>query len=110
MATHIVSFRIAHDAGYSDRWSSTVDAIRAEAADGTTWEETSSFFLLRSSKSADSLASSIYVGSGFDATKDKLLVVDVSKNAHATRGKVDYPATLSSFFARGLMGSTLLTG
>ena len=107
MATHIVSFRIDYDAGYAGRWDSTVEAIRAQALGGKTWEETTSFFLIRSNKSADDLARDIYIGSSFDNTKDTLLVVDVTNNTHATRGNVDYPNTLDSFFRRGLMGSLL---
>lgn len=98
MATHIISFRIAHDSTATARWESTVEKIRSEAKDGVTWEETTSFFLINSDKSASDLAWSIYVGSKFSGVSDKLLVVDVARNTYATQGNIDYPATLASFF------------
>lgn len=97
MATHIVSFRIAQDANATERWASTVARIKAESTDGS-WDETTSLILIKSEKSAVDLASSIYFGSLLDASKDKLLVVDITRNAYATRGQIDYPATLASFF------------
>lgn len=110
MDTYLVSFRIADDGNYTDRWSSTVSAIRAEAG-GKTWEEATSLIVLRSSKSPDALARDIYLSANFDVTRDMLLVVNASKCSYATRGKIEYPATLSSFFtsstspvARALMG------
>lgn len=98
MATHIISFRIAHDATATDRWESTVEKIRSEAKDRVTWEETTSFFLINSNKTASDLALSIYLGSKFSGITDKLLVIDVARNTYAVQGKIDYPATLASFF------------
>lgn len=106
MATHIISFRIAQDPQATERWASTVARIKAEADSGS-WDETTSFFLIKSDKSAVDLASSIYFGSSFDASKDKLLVVDVTRNAHATRGQIDYPATLASFFPANTLRQAL---
>ena len=100
MTTYLISFRIEYDSTYTDRWSSIVGAIHSEADSGTYWEETSSLIVLKSSKSPDDLAFSIYVGSQFNAATDKLLVVDAMNGTHATRGKIDYPATLASLFAK----------
>ena len=108
MATHIISFRIANDSTYADRYASVVDKIRMEADDNTTWEETTSLFVIRSTKSADSLAGSIYVGSEFYSQKDTLLVVNASNGTYATRGEVKYPATLASLFANNALGRALL--
>lgn len=98
MATHIVSFRIDYDATHSARWSSTVQAIRDLADNGKTWEETTSLIILKSSLSAEEIARSVYYESTFDPAKDSLLVVNSSANVHATRGKIDYPATLAGMF------------
>ena len=95
MAAYVITFRLKQDATYSDRWSSIVAAIKKEAV-GATWDETTAFFALNSAKSADAIASSIYVGSSMDGTKDTLVVVSLSKNEFATRGEVAYPATLAS--------------
>lgn len=99
MSTFLVSFRIANDAGYSNRWASTVAAIHREASGGTFWEETTSLVIIKSDKTADSLAASIYLASDFLISKDTLLVVNANTGAYSTRGKVDYPATLASLFA-----------
>lgn len=98
MATHIISFRIAHDANAAARWESAVDKIRSEAKDGVAWEETTSFFLINSDKTASDLALSIYIGFKISSLTDKLLVIDVARNTYAAHGKIDYPATLASFF------------
>ncbi len=100
MATYMISFRIASDSDHSNRWASTVAAIRREAIGGTSWEETTSLVVLKSDKPADSLASSIFLGSEFNSTKDTLLVVNTASSAYAPRGKVDYPATLEGLFTQ----------
>lgn len=107
MATHIISFRIASDSTYADRYESVVNAIKSEAESGTTWEETTSLVVLKSSKSADALAGAIYVGSDFYIHKDTLLVVNASNGTCATRGKVKYPATLASMFTDDALGRAL---
>ena len=100
MATYMISFRIASDSDHSSRWASTVAAIRREAIGDTYWEETTSLIVLTSNKWADTLASSIFVGSEFNSFKDTLLVVNTVNNTYATRGKVDYPATLAGLFTQ----------
>ena len=100
MATFMISFRIASDSDHSNRWASTVAAIRREAIGGIYWEETTSLIVLKSDKLADSLASAIFVGSEFNSTKDTLLVVNTVSNTYATRGKVDYPSTLNGLFTQ----------
>ena len=98
MATYLITFRLDYNSSYSDRWDSVVKAIRAQALDGRTWEEMTSVIVLESSKTAEALALDIYITSDFNATTDKLLVVNSSNNTHATRGEIDYPATLGGFF------------
>jgi len=93
MAVFAISFRIGDEGDRNARWSSVVERIKKEAT-GATWEETTSFFLIRSSKSADGLASSIYTESSMHSTWDKLLVINLSKKDYATRGGISYPATL----------------
>ena len=98
MATHIISFRIESNPTSTARWASLVAKIRAESRGPSTWEETTSFFLIESDKSATDLALSLYIGSDFSGITDTLLVVDVTRNTYATQGKIDYPATLARFF------------
>ena len=108
MATQIISFRIAKDATYADRHASVMDAIKAEANGGFTWDETTSLVVLNSTKTADSLASSIYLGSSFSTKKDTLLVVNASNCTYATRGEVKYPATLDRLFPSNTLERALL--
>lgn len=98
MATYIIMFRLDYNSTYSDRWDSVVSKVRAEAQFGKTWEEMTSIIILESSKSADELASAIYIRSSFDATTDKLLVVNSANGAYATRSHIDNPASLASLF------------
>lgn len=107
MATYAISFRIAHDADHSNRWSSTVDAIRNEALGGSYWEETTSFLVIRSHKTAQDLATAIYVCSSFNSTKDTMIVINCDNGAHCTYGEVMYPETLASLFRKDSVINTL---
>jgi hypothetical protein len=95
MAVHAISFRIKDDSGYDNRWSSLVAAIGVEATDGT-WQETTSFFVLQSTKSSAELASSLYYGSLLDDRKDLLVVINLSLKDQAIKGPLLYPYTLGS--------------
>lgn len=99
MSTHVISFRLANDANYAERWESTMNAIRKEAIGGSCWEETTSFVVLQSLKSAEDIARAIYLGSLLNSVTDTLLVINSSNNTFATQGKINYPATLASLFA-----------
>jgi hypothetical protein len=107
MATHVISFRIASGPDYDKRWASVVSAIKSQTSDGLTWEETTSFVLIRSAKSAQDLARAIYLGSDFSNSRDTLLVVDVDRKEHATQGLINYPSTLASFFNLNALGGFL---
>ena len=96
MAVYNVSFRIKQIGDHASRYESVVKCIRAEAIDGDTWEETTSFVVLKSDKSAQDLCDAIYFGSEFMPDWDKLLVVNLSVKDQATKGAIDYPATLAS--------------
>ena len=99
MATFGISCRFKYDADYSDRWSSTVDAIKRQHTGAMmAWEEMTSFVLITSNRTATDLANSIYYGSKLNAVKDTLLVINTSNNTYATVGEITYPATLDAFF------------
>lgn len=100
MATYVVCFRLDYDANYTDRRASVVRAVKAEADGAWSWEEMTSMIILKSTRAADAIASSIYIGSALDTTKDTLLVVNASNGTYATRGKIDYPVTLASLFSQ----------
>jgi hypothetical protein len=92
MAVFAISFRIKQVGNYTERYAS-LSAIKAQAI-GTTWEETTSFFVIKSSKDTNSLAGDLYTVSSM-ATTDKLLVVNLSIKDYATRGEIEYPNTLA---------------
>ena len=99
MAVFAVSFRVGDEGDRQGRWTSLVDTIRKQATTERTWEETTSFFVLESPKSADDLAHEIYIKSDMISDWDKLLVINLSLKEHASRGKIAYPATLNALMA-----------
>lgn len=85
MALFAVSFMLEDGSDYNDRYTALVKAIEA-AADGDVWSETTSFFLVTSTKNSlnlkDEIISGIAVQDG-----EKLLVINLSKTkGHATSG------------------------
>jgi hypothetical protein len=102
MATYVIAFRLQWGADYSDRWSSVMKAIRNQAI-GQTWEELTSLVVLQTIKSADEVASSIYINSALNAITDTLLVVNVDNGTYATRGKIDEPAKLATLFSKNVL-------
>lgn len=105
MTSYMISFRIASGADYSERWTSVVDRVRKLADGGTYWEEMTSQIFIKNSMTPEELATAIYLGSQFSTMRDKLLVVDVHTGAYATRGEIDYPATLKSLLTRNVFGA-----
>lgn len=88
MAIFAVTFRIHDDDSYRDRWSSVVDAIRAETT-STYWEEPTSFALIESGKSSADVADSIKNNSKLAPSKDLLVVINLSvTQGHKAIGKM----------------------
>jgi hypothetical protein len=98
MTTYAVSFDLKSDTTYDDRYKS----LMAEIKKGTqrTWEDTTSFVLVDSAETLSGFESRIYINSSFDASKDKLLVMDVTGNSAIFRGKTTYPHTLSTLLPK----------
>lgn len=85
MALFAVSFMLEDGSDYNDRYSALTKAIEA-AADGDVWSETSSFYLVTSTKNSvglrDEITASVALQDG-----DVLLVLNLSKTkGHATSG------------------------
>lgn len=91
-----ISFRLKNETvggdSYSERLSSLMEQIRKTGA----WEETTSFALTTSAETAEQLCDRLYLYSKFNAATDLMIVIDIERGTAVTRGKVDYPATLSS--------------
>ncbi|MEY8841788.1 hypothetical protein AB9K41_22395 [Cribrihabitans sp. XS_ASV171] len=97
MASFAISFRIGNESNDAERYASLVDVTRDLSEDGT-WEETTSFILIKSSKSVGDVASHIYLRSKMRTDLDKLLVMEIGSKRYAAYGDIQYPATLGKFF------------
>lgn len=85
MAVFAITFRIHSDNGYSERYESLDEVIRAESP-AAWWRDTTSFYLLKSDKTAQGLADHLYYNSKFDASKDILGVINLSAKGHGSHG------------------------
>jgi hypothetical protein len=89
MAIFAITFRIHDDSSYHDRYQSVVDAIKTVAAQGNNfWDEPTSFFLIESSKNSEGIAAEIDQNSDFAASKDLLLVINLSRKGYKAIGLV----------------------
>lgn len=95
MANFVITFRFKSDTTYQSRYDSFVKKVQ-EIASTHPWAETSSFYALEASETAESLCSRLYLETEFDASKDLLLVVDTKNQVKATKGEVLYPNLLSA--------------
>ena len=85
MALFAVSFMLEDGSDYSDRYAALTKAIEA-AADGDVWSETSSFYLVNSTRNSLGLKDEI-TGAVALQDGDVLLVINLSKTkGHATSG------------------------
>lgn len=93
MTVYAVSFTLASDSTYGDRYDSLMKQVRAK---GKIWEETTSFALVETSESLSDFEIRLYVDSDFNATKDLMVVIAVTGCNGICRGKNALSATLSS--------------
>lgn len=75
--TFTITFRIADDASYDDRYDSLVEEIEKI---GLYWKRTTSFYAVRSAKTTKDIGSSLYLSSKISAATDDLLVVNSHNN------------------------------
>ena len=94
MSILAITFRIHEDSTYQERYDSLIEQIKAEASDST-WEETTSFFIIESNKSSKALCDDLYMHSSILESKDVLLVINLSQKGYSQRG-AQYPNTLRS--------------
>ncbi|MCC9626068.1 hypothetical protein LPB41_30735 [Thalassospira sp. MA62] len=87
MAVFAITFRIHKDNDYDQRYSSVQDAIQDEANNGW-WDETTSFYLIESSKNSSNLANSVESKSDFASEKDLLVVINLSQNGYKFIGNL----------------------
>jgi hypothetical protein len=84
MSTYAISFDLKYDTSesYTKRYQSLMTAIRACP---TVWTATTAFCLVETTETLEALERRLYL-TLFDATKDKLLVINVSYDAATIRG------------------------
>lgn len=90
---YAISFRIdtgTHIHTYSERYSTFMEQVRKTGS----WEETTSFALITSTETIETLVDRLYFQSHFNATYDLMIVIDIERGVAVTKGKVEYPATL----------------
>ena len=100
MATFAITFRIKDDSTSQERWQSLVSAINDKNSEDIAWDETTSFALIKSSKSAAQLGDFLYYHSQILDSKDKLLLINLSESSDYYQRGVDYPSILSSYLSR----------
>lgn len=88
MAVFAITFTIHFDEDYDERYVSVNDAIKAEAS-GAWWAETTSFYLIVSSKRSAEIADSIKANSDFASSKDLLVVINLSQSAYKIIGHLE---------------------
>jgi len=95
MPHFVVTFRIASDATYQERYESFVDKAREIAGGGGyCWEETTSFYAFKAAGTANSVCEALYFGTQFSPFKDTMVVIDLDNRQKAVKGYVQYPHTL----------------
>lgn len=97
MASYVISFRIHKDSNYQERYDSLVEQIKKCEK---SWLETTSFALVRTSETLDTLEHRLYYKSTIISSKDLLFVVPVTDEPAILRGKDDYPATLRAILPK----------
>jgi hypothetical protein len=99
MDTFCITFRIHNDAGYSDRYNSTVEATK-RCCHGAYWDEPTSFFLFENPSSATKIGEWILANSDFAASKDMMLVTNLSQKDAVTIGHIKSRDTLNSLMQK----------
>lgn len=94
MGHFLVTFRFGAGATYSDRYKSFVDKI--EEISEYVWDETSSFYAIKASGTAESICDLLYFDTQFSPSKDMMVVIDLDRKEKSTRGELLYPDTLDT--------------
>jgi hypothetical protein len=94
MGHFVITFRIKSDDTYQDRYDSFTKKVN-EIADKF-WEETSSFYAISASGTAQSICDKLYFETDFIESWDQVLVIDLDRKEKALRGPDMYPNTLAA--------------
>jgi hypothetical protein len=94
MGHFVITFRFESDSGYQKRYDSFVKRVDAIAT--KTWSETSSFYAIEATGTAESICEDLYLHTGFSVSGDQMLVIDLDKKQKATKGEIKYPHSLTA--------------
>lgn len=94
MAHFLVSFRLASDSTYQERYDSVIERIDAIKTNGAVWDETSSVSIFEANGTAASVCDDLYYQTKLNANKDQLVVIDTVAREVAQRG-CKYPHLLT---------------
>jgi hypothetical protein len=98
MTHFILTFRIASDSTYNDRYKSFTETVTTLAGgSGKVWDETTAFYAFKADGTAASVTNHLYLQSQFDATKDTMVVVDLDSRAKATKGPLKWESLLTAY-------------
>lgn len=97
MPSYVVSFDLASNSTYGDRYRSLMEQIR-KAPSTSAWTETTSFALVATTETLATFADRLYFSSSVNAITDKLLVFNPATSEAVVRGPIQYPATLGGHF------------
>jgi hypothetical protein len=87
MSIFAISFRIHEDATYAERYDSLVKGIQGHSR-GKYWDETTSFVMIESADSANTIANGIARMSTISPDKDLMLVINLSHSEYFAVGKI----------------------
>ncbi len=93
MGHFVITFRFEYDDSYQERYDSFTKKVGEIAT--STWEETSSFYAIEASGTAESIRDTLYLQTEFLESKDQMLVIDLDNRVKAIKGVIKYPSTLA---------------
>lgn len=97
MPSYAVSFELASNSTYGERYRSLMEQLRA-TPNGFMWPETTSFVLIESTETLSEIADRLYYRTQVSAATDILLVFDPAASTAIARGPIKYPALLRGKF------------
>lgn len=83
----IITYRIKGDETYQVRYDSFIRKLK-ETGGQLFWNETSSFYALTSSATADELCRALCADTGFECGKDAVVVIDITNKTTASSGTI----------------------
>lgn len=99
MAIYAISFRIGKTGDDDLRYKSLVERIERNTV-GLSFDDTTSFYVLESSKTTEELKDDLYHNSSMRTEYDMLVVINLDKNEYATAGTFVNPRILQRLMTR----------